>query len=236
MTPNSPDSQHRPALPGLVKCERCGLPMTGLLEPEPRYVCPNRLRGGPDDCPTPPTQARRLDEQAVRALAGHLVSSPGFDRVVNRVREEADRVRAAEKTGTERAVEGLKRQNQERLELLEKVEMREATYSQASPQVEELNELRSDLHSQVRRGNQESERQDFISDERRLRDAAQSIETYLDTTEPEEARRLFHAFIKDVLVRPGSATIRYTVPMPPMAPGGGVAEDVISLEPPAPLE
>ena len=114
--------------------------------------------------------------------------------------------------------------------------MREATYSQASPQVEELNEMRSDLQSQVRECNQESERQDFISDERRLRDAAQSIETYLDTTEPEEARRLFHSFIKDVLVRPGSATIRYTVPMPPMAPSGGVTEDVISLEPPAPLE
>ena len=123
----------------------------------------------------------------------------------------------------------LGRQNRERLSLLEEVEMERATHTSAAGQVEALNVLRSRLLSQIRECHRESERQDFSSNERRLRIAAWNMEIYLDTTEPETTRKLAASFIKEVLVRSGSATVRYTVPMPPLSPAGNTTYEEINL-------
>ena len=188
MTSNSTGTQNHHNLNGMVRCEKCSLPMTATHDPMPRYICPNRLGGGPNDCPTPPVSARHLEEQVVWKLVSHLAPGPGLQRVASEVREEANRVKAdqREKAGT--ALERLKRQNQERLNLLEKVEAEETTYSQAAGQVEELNDFRSELQSQVRECDDEILRQDFISDERRLRDAAWNIQTYLNQSRGEMRR------------------------------------------------
>ena len=230
MTSNSPGTHSQHRLNEIVRCEQCSLPMTATHDPLPRYICPNRLRGGPDDCPTPPVSARHLDEQVVWKLVSHLAHGPGLQRVASEAGKEANRVKAVQREKAGKAEERLKRQNRERLDLLEKVEAEETTYSQATGQVEELNDLRSKLQSQVRECADEALRQDFISDERRLRDAAGNIQTYLDTTEPETARELYESFIKEVLVRPGSATIRYTVPMPPLVPRSSHTQDEIKLD------
>ena len=160
----------------------------------------------------------------------HLAPGPGLQRVASEAREEANKVKAIQGEKAGMALEGLGKQNRERLDLLEKVETEEAAYSQAAGQVEELNDLRLELQSEVRECGDESLRQDFISDERRLRDAAWNIQNYLDTTEPETARKLYESFIREVLVRPGSATIYYTVPMPPLGPKSRHTQDEIKLD------
>ncbi|MYC38458.1 MAG: hypothetical protein F4X66_16340 [Chloroflexi bacterium] len=236
MTSNPPNPQHHHALTGLARCESCRLPMSAISEPETSYICPNRIRGGPDDCPTPPTDARTLDEAAVMYLVSHLTANPGFRKVASQAKQDADKVKEAQKATEERASNELGNQNRERLHLLEEVEMERTTYTEATGRLNELNDLRSGLQADIGECREESERQDFICDERRLRDAAWNMDTYLDSTEPEAVQQLLESFIKEVLVRPGTATIRYTVPMPPLAPSGGVNEDVISLEPPASLE
>ena len=45
MTFNTADSQHHHALTGLVLCEKCNISMSSISEPEPCYICPNRIRG-----------------------------------------------------------------------------------------------------------------------------------------------------------------------------------------------
>ena len=236
MTSNPANPQQHHALTGLARCESCRLPMSAISESETSYICPNRLRGGPDDCPTPPTDAGSFDEGIVMKLVGHLAVDPGFQMVTSQAKQDADKVKEAQEITEERVSNELGNQNRERLHLLEEVEMERTTYTEATGRLNELNDLRSGLQSDIGECREESERQDFICDERRLRDAAWNMDTYLDSSEPEAVRQLLESFIKEVLVRPGAATIRYTVPMPPLAPSGGVTEDVISLEPPASLE
>ena len=70
--------------------------------------------------------------------------------VASEAREEANKVKAVQREKARTALEGLERQNRERLDLLEKVEAEEIIYSQTVGQVEELNDLRSELQSEVR--------------------------------------------------------------------------------------
>ena len=229
MTSNTAEPKHHHALTGLAQCEKCRLPMSPINEPEPCYICPNRIRGGPDDCPTPPTDARRLDERVVIYLVSHLAADPGFQKVTSQLKEEANKVKDELRTITEGVYAELGNQNQERLHLLEEVEMERATYTEATGRLQELNDLRSGLQADKRECHEECERQDFSCDERRLRDATWNMETYLDAAEPETARKLIESFIKEVLVRPGSATVWYTVPMPPLAPAGNTTREEINL-------
>ena len=229
MTFNTADSQHHHALTGLVLCEKCNISMSPINEPEPCYICPNRIRGGPDDCPTPPTDARRLDESVVTFLVSHLAADPGFRMIASQLKKEANKVKDEQRTIAEGVYAELGNQNQERLHLLEEVEMERATYTEATGRLQELNDLRSGLQADIRECHEESERQDFSCDERRLRDAAWNMETYLDAAEPETTRKLIESFIKEVLVRPGSATVRYTVPMPPLSPAGNTTREEINL-------
>ena len=50
---------------------------------------------------------------------------------------------------------------------------------------------------------------------------------YLKTSELTESRAFIHSFVKEIEVRPGKATIHYTIPTPPDSPiGGGDAAEV----------
>ncbi len=62
--------------------------------------------------------------------------------------------------------------------------------------------------------------QEFVSDEGRIRDSARNIDTYLGAGDKETVR--------EVLVGPGAATLRYTIPMQSGEPGKNtMTEDII---------
>ena len=52
-----------------------------------------------------------------------------------------------------------------------------------------------------------------------------NLGTFLVAAEPTLARNLFESLKEDMLVRPGSATFRYTIRMPPLLPYGTTIQD-----------
>ena len=43
---------------------------------------------------------------------------------------------------------------------------------------------------------------------------AQELRDFLDESEPTERRAFIQTFVKEIVVMPGSALLRYTIPMP----------------------
>ena len=62
----------------------------------------------------------------------------------------------------------------------------------------------------------------LLEDRRALLDSVEVIATYvremnefLRTSEVTESRAFVRSFVKEIVVKPGTATIRYTIPTPP---------------------
>lgn len=51
---------------------------------------------------------------------------------------------------------------------------------------------------------------------------AEEMSEFLRTSELTESRAFIRSFVKEIAVKPGTATIRYTIPTPPDSPIGGM--------------
>ena len=59
-------------------------------------------------------------------------------------------------------------------------------------------------------------------------ESARNIDTYLGAVDKETVREMLRTLIREVLVGPGAATLRYTIPMPSGGPGKNtMTEDII---------
>ena len=71
--------------------------------------------------------------------------------------------------------------------------------------------------------------QELMSDEARIRERVQNIETYLRAVNNEMVQEMLRTFIQEVLVGPGAATLRYTIPMPSGGPGKRAMTEEVAL-------
>ena len=69
-----------------------------------------------------------------------------------------------------------------------------------------------------------------MSDEGGIRESARNIDTYLRAVNKETVREMIRTLIpREVLVGPGAATLRYTIPMPSGGPGKGAMTEEVAL-------
>ena len=68
-----------------------------------------------------------------------------------------------------------------------------------------------------------------MSDEGRIRESARNIDTYLGAVDKETVREMLRTLIREVLVGPGAATLRYTIPVLSGGPGKGAMTEEIAL-------
>ncbi len=58
---------------------------------------------------------------------------------------------------------------------------------------------------------------------------AGEMSEFLRTSELTESRAFIRSFVKEIAVKPGTATIRYTIPTPPDSPIGGADAAEVAL-------
>ena len=72
-----------------------------------------------------------------------------------------------------------------------------------------------------------SERRDVLDDVDTIAAFAEDMSEFLMTSEITESRAFIKSFVKEIVVKPGKATVFYTLPTPPDSPiGGGDAAEV----------
>ena len=221
--------QYLHLLAGLVRCQPCGTEMTATHNPDNRYVCPTLMERGPDDCTTPPIDAEYLDRLVVTRMVENVLTNENLQTVINIAQEQSGKMALQHRAELETISDRLAGQNRPRRELMAAVETERTTFAKVAGRVQELNDTKTKLEAQAMEAKKQLDLQAFMSDEARIRENARNIDTYLRAVNKETVREMIRTLIREVLVRPGTATLRYAIPMPSGRPGKGAMTEEVAL-------
>ena len=220
-------------LSGLLRCEPCGRAMTAAEAKGGRYtyyVCQTLLKRGRGACKTGRLNAKRFEGLIVGNIRENILTESNIRDLVKLLDEEMD---------------GVAREQRERLETIEReleetkrrlgriwhvIETTDIEMADASERIREHRERKEKLETAAQ------EARVVLADRRVLLDSADTIAAFaaemsgfLQTSEVTETRAFVRSFVERVEVRPGAATIVYTIPTPDDSPIGGADAAEIAL-------
>ena len=221
-------------LSGLAKCETCGKAMTAAEAKSGKYtyyICHSLLKRGRGTCKTPRLNAKKFENIIVDELRANILTESNIRDLVKIVDEEMD---------------GVAREQRERLESidgeLEEVKNQlgrvwhfiarsdSVDVAEASDLIVELRERKEKL--EVAAGEARAvlvERRQFLNSADTIAAFAEDMSEFLKTSELTETRAFVHSFVKKIEVRPGKATIVYSIPTPDDSPMGGADVSEVAL-------
>ena len=211
-------------LSGLATCALCGKALTAAEAKSGKYtyyVCQSILKKGSGSCETPRVNARSFEETIVRNLRENVLTEGNIRGLVNILDEEMDGL-AHEQRGRLESIEGELEDVKRRLaRIWHVIETTDMEIADAAERVRELKDRREKLEQAA------DEAGAVLAERRALLDRAETIAAfaadmseYLRTSELTETRAFIRSFVKEIQIRPGKATIVYTIPMPEDSPIG----------------
>ncbi len=213
-------------LSGLIKCRTCQKALTAHEAQGGKYtyyVCHSLLKRGKGTCDTPRLNSKRFERLIIDQLREHVLTESNIRDLVRMVDEEMDGVAREQRQKLETVEEELAEVRRRMDRLWHAVETSDL----------EINDI---LLPRIRQHQERQERLEVAADEARamleerraLLDGVDVITAYardmnqfLRTSEVTESRAFIQSFVKEIVVKPGTATIRYTIPTPPDSPIGG---------------
>ena len=216
-------------LAGLVRCQPCGTELTATHDPDNRYVCPTLMERGPDDCTTPPIDTAYLDRLVVTKMVENVLTGKNLQTVIKIAQEQSGKMALQHQAELETISDRLAGQNRPRRELMTAVETERTTFAEVAGRVQEMNDAKTRLEAQAMEAKKQLDLQEFLSNEGRIRENTRNIDTYLRAVNRETVQEMIRTLIREVLVRPGTATLRYTIPIPSGGPGKGAMTEEVAL-------
>ena len=220
-------------LSGLAKCETCGKALTAAEAKSGKYtyyVCQSLLKQGSGTCDTPRLNARNFEEIIVSNLRDNILTESNVRDLVKLVDEEMDGVAREQRQNLETIEAELEEVKRKLDRIWHFVESTDLDMADASERILEHRHRREQLEAAA------EEARAVLSQRRELLDSADVIATFaqdmsefLKTSELTETKAFVRSFVKEVLVRPGGATIVYTIPTPEDSPIGGADAAEIAL-------
>ena len=220
-------------LSGLAKCETCGKAMTAAEAKSGKYtyyICHSLLKRGKGTCKTPRLNAKKFEKIIVDELRANVLTESNIRDLVKIVDEEMDGVVSEQRDRLE-TIEGELADVKERLSRVwNAIETTDIEMPQASERIKEHWERKEKLEVAA------EEARALLKDRRQFLDSADTIATFagemsdfLKTSELTETRAFVHSFVKKVDVKPGKATIIYSIPTPDDSPMGGADTAEVAL-------
>ena len=221
-------------LSGLVKCETCGKALTAAEAKSGKYtyyVCHSLLKKGRGTCKTPRLNSKNFEGLIVSNIRENILTESNIRDLVKIVDEEMD---------------GVAREQRKRLKIIEDeledvkkwlgriwhaIETTDIELSDASDRIKEHRERKEKLEAAAEEARAIlSKRRVTLDKMETITGFAQDMSEYLKTSELTESRAFIRSFVKEIEVRPGKATIHYTIPTPEDSPieGGDAAEVVLN--------
>ncbi len=213
-------------LSGMVKCRRCNRALTGQDAKSGQftyYVCQSLIKMGSGSCDTPRLNARRFEELVVSKIRTNILTESNIRNLVQAVDEQMDGVASEqrEKLETiEAELEDVKRKLGRIWHLVENTNIDMAKAADRITEHRDRQELLEDAAHEAR--TLLGQRRSVLDDLNTIADYAQDMRDFLEESELTERRAFLESFVKEIVVMPGDALIRYTVPMPEdsLIPGG----------------
>ena len=221
-------------LSGLAKCQTCGKAMTAAEAKSGKYtyyICHSLLKRGKGTCKTPRLNAKKFENIIVDELRANILTESNIRDLVKIVDEEMDGV-ASEQRDRLDTIDGELEEVKKQLDRVWQFIARSDSVdvAEASDLIVELRQRKETLEIAA------EEARALLKERRQLLDSADTIAAFaedmsefLKKSELTETRAFVHSFVKKIEVKPGKATIVYTIPTPDDSPMGGADTAEVAL-------
>ena len=221
-------------LSGLVKCRACRRALSGQDAKSGQfayYVCQSIMKRGKDACHTPRLNARRFEQMIVDKIRSNILTEGSITELVRAVDEEMDGV-AGEQRKRLKTIEDELEDVKRRLGVIwNAIETSAIELADASDRIKEHRERKERLEDAAADARAIlSERRAYLDDVSTIAAYAKDMKDFLQESELTERRGFIESFVKEIIVIPGDALIRYTVPMPDDSFLAGRAAENVPLD------
>ncbi len=223
-------------LSGLVRCRACNRALSGQDAKSGRfayYVCQSIMKRGKDACETPRLNARRFEEMVVGKIRENVLTESNIRELVKLVDEEMDGIAHEQRQQLE-TVEAELVDVKRRLErLYDLAETTDLNIDDFKPRIRDHREREEKLETAAAEARAMlSQRREVLDDVETIAAYAQDLSVFLNESELTERRAFIESFVKEIVVQPGNALVRYTIPMPQDSPIGGMDAEEVALHAP----
>ena len=219
-------------LSGLAKCESCRKSMTASEAKSGRYtyyVCRSLLMKGRHTCKTPRLNAKSFEGLIVENIRENILTETNIRDLVKIVDEEMDGVAREQRKRLKVIRDELDEVKRRLGRVWQVIESSDLDIADASDRIRELRERKEKLEAAGDEARAMLEQRRVTLDRMETITAfAKDMSEYLRTSELTETRSFIRSFVKEIQVKPGRATIHYTIPTPEDSPiGGGDADELV---------
>ncbi len=205
-------------LSGLVKCKGCGRALSGQESKSGQffyYVCQSLMKRGSGACEAARLNAKRFEALVVNQLRECVLTENNIRDLVGLVDEEMDGVAREGRLKLE-ALEGELVEVKRWLDrLYRSIEVTDLDLADIAPRIREHRERQAKMEMAAEEARlQLAERRVTLEDVDIITPYAKEMSEFLKTSELTESRAFISSFVKEIVVSPGKAAIRYTIPMP----------------------
>ena len=217
-------------LSGLVKCHKCKRALSGQDAKSGQfayYVCQSLIKQGSGACDSPRLNARRFEELVVEKIRSNILTEGSITQLVKVVDEEMDGVAAEQRKRLETIDSELEEVKRKLARVWHFIENSDIEMADASDRIKEHRERQERLEEAAAEARAIlSERREVLDDVETIAAYAKEMRDFLVESELTERRAFIESFVKEIVVTPDDALLRYTVPMPEdsLIPGGGHRE------------
>ena len=220
-------------LSGLVRCKECDRALSGQDAKSGRfayYVCQSVMKRGSGACDAPRLNARRFEELVVSKIRSNALTESNIRELVKLVDEEMDGISHEQRQRLE-TVESELVDVKRRLErLYDLAETTDLNIDDFKPRIRDHRERQEKLETAAAEARAMlSQRRDVLDDVETIAAYAQDMSVFLNESELTERRAFIESFVKEIVVQPGNALVRYTIPMPEDSPIGGMDAEEVAL-------
>ena len=220
-------------LSGLAKCETCGKAMTAAEAKSGKYtyyICHSLLKKGKGTCETPRLNAKSFEKLIVGQIRENVLTESNIRDLVKLRDEEMDGIAREQRQKLETIEAELEDVKRRLGRIWQFVESTDVEMADAADRIRAHRERQEQLETAAQ------EARAMLAERRVMLDSAETIATFaaemsefLKTSQLTETKAFVRSFVKEVQVKPGKATIIYTIPTPEDSPIGGADAAEVAL-------
>ena len=223
-------------LSGMIKCKACNRALSGQDAKSGRfayYVCQSVMKRGSGACDAPRLNARRFEEMVVGKIRENVLTESNIRELVKLVDEEMDGIAREQRQKLE-TIESELVDVKRRLErLYDLAETTDLDIEDFKPRIRDHRERQERLEATAEEARTIlSQRREVLDDVGTITAYAQDMSVFLNESELTERRAFIESFVKEIVVQPGNALLRYTIPMPEDSPIGDSDAEELALHAP----
>ena len=212
---------------------KCKTPLIGRFAQSGKYsyyVCQSNIKLGRDACETPTLNARRFEELVVAKIRSNVLTEGNIRDLVKVVAEETDGVTREQRKRLETIEDELEDVKRKLGRIWHFIETSDAVMADASDRIREHRERQERLEYFAEQARAVlAQRRKVLDDVNTIAAYAKDMKDFLKESELTERRAFIQSFVKEIVVVPGDALLRYTVPMPDDSLIPGRAAEKVTL-------